>query len=259
MKYIERFRNYWHSLIIEEKIARGTVLGSTPVAYYPEIPISTFNHASDVRINEDEIDNLIYKLSKFFKINYVPSLSFRIDPSNRPENLTNILETHGFHKEIYQSVMVFKGNVLEVDPVPGITIEQISENQVSLFNQVLIEIYDMPLEWKKGFDQLTSERLRKGVKCYLAYHNGLPIGTCGLFTSEKTGEIFGVGTMEDYRGRGIATNMVLSAIRDSIQMGNDLHTIRADKGDYPEKLYKKLGFEIDHSTSFYVKSIPKQM
>ena len=123
-----------------------------------------------------------------------------------------------------QSVMVFKGVISEENFNSEIQIKQISENEIDLFNKLLIRIYDMPSEWKPSFDQLTLERLRRGVKCYLAYHKGSPVGTCGLFSSRRTGEIFAVGTLEEYRGIGIASSMVLFAIRDSINMNNDLHT-----------------------------------
>ena len=42
------------------------------------------------------------------------------------------------------------------------------------------------------------------------------------------------------------------AIRDSIKEGNDLHIIRAEKGGYPEGLYRRLDFEVDHTNSFLV-------
>ena len=254
MKYVERFREYWRSLIIEQKLANGASLGGAVVAYYPEIPISTFNHAADIRVPGHEINDLLNQISEFFITKKLPFTSFRIDPSNRPKSLTSILETRGFREEIRQSVMVFKGVLSEEKFQSEIQIEQISEGEVDLFNKLFIRIYDMPPEWKQGFDQLTLERLRKGVKYYLAYNEGRPVGTCGLFSSKKTGEIFAVGTLEEYRGRGIASSMVLFAIRDSIDLNNDLHTLRADVNDYPEKIYKKLGFKVDHTTSFYIKN-----
>ena len=255
MNYVERFREYWHSLITEQKLANGTSLGGAVISYYPEIPISTFNHAADIRVNENEINDLLKGLSEFFISKKVPFISFMIEPFNHPKFLLSFLKSQGFREEIRQSVMVFKGVISEENFNSEIQIKQISENEIDLFNKLLIRIYEMPSEWKSSFDQLTLERLRRGVKCYLAYHKGSPVGTCGLFSSRRTGEIFAVGTLEEYRGIGIASSMVLFAIRDSINMNNDLHTLRADVDDYPEKIYKKLGFKVDHLTSFFTKNI----
>lgn len=254
MRYVERFRDYWRGLISEQKLARGISLRNAIISYYPEIPISIFNHAADIKISENEIDTLLEEISEFFTSKDIPFVSFRVDPSNCPKSFASILEAQGFHQEINQSVMVFKGAIMDKKINPEIKIKQISESKVDIFNQLLLRIYDMPSEWKDGFDQLTLQRLRNGVKCYLAYRRGFPVGTCGLFSSRRTGEIFAVGTLEEYRGRGIATTMVLFAVRDSIKEGNDLHTIRADVNSFPERLYKKLGFEVDHTTSFYIKN-----
>ncbi|MHA2380392.1 MAG: GNAT family N-acetyltransferase [Candidatus Thorarchaeota archaeon] len=104
-----------------------------------------------------------------------------------------------------------------------------------------------------GFNRLTLQRIRIGVRCYLAYLDKEPVGTCALFSSVKTGEIFAVGTLEDHRGGAVGTTLTLHAIKDSIKEGNDLHTIRAEKGGYPEGLYKRLGFKADHTISFLVR------
>jgi len=113
----------------------------------------------------------------------------------------------------------------------------------------------MPIEWKEGFDRLMLERKRKGGKCYLAYVEGKPVGICFFLSSMKTGGIFGVGTLKEYRKRGIGTTLTLHAVMDSINEGNDLHTLQAEKGGYAEQLYRKTGFEIDHTISYFVKKL----
>jgi hypothetical protein len=40
---------------------------------------------------------------------------------------------------------------------------------------------------------------------------------------------------------------------ESIKEGNDLHTLQTAKGGNAERLYKKVGFEVDHIVSWYVK------
>ena len=149
--------------------------------------------------------------------------------------------------------MVFTGHDLEERVNSQIAVKVVSERDSNLFTKMLFTIFDIPREWMDGFNRLTLQRIRSGVKCYLAYREGKPVGTCGLFSSEKTGEIFAVGTLKDHRGAGIATTLTHRAIRDSIKEGNDLHTIRAEKGGYPEDLYRRLGFEGDHTNSFLVK------
>ena len=253
MRHVERFRDYWCSLISEQKLARSIELRGSIIAYFPEIPISTFNHVANIGVDEDELEDLLIDLSEFFTSKEINFVSIRVDPSNLTKKFSSILEAKGFRQENAQSVMVFKGATLEVKINREIKIKQISESEINIFNQILLRIFDMPPEWKEGFDKLTLDRIRNGVRFYFAYQDDCIVGICGLFSSKKTGEIFAVGTLEEYRGIGIATTMVFYAIKDSIKIGNDLHTLRTDVDGYPERLYKKMGFEIDHTTSFYVK------
>jgi ribosomal protein S18 acetylase RimI-like enzyme len=59
--------------------------------------------------------------------------------------------------------------------------------------------------------------------------------------------------LKEYRRRGIGTTLTSHAIMNSINEGNNLHTLQADKGGYAERLYEKIGFEIDHTASYFLK------
>jgi ribosomal protein S18 acetylase RimI-like enzyme len=97
--------------------------------------------------------------------------------------------------------------------------------------------------------------MREGGEYYLGYVEGKPAGTSLLFSLMKTGGIFSVGTLKEYRRRGIATTLTLHAVRRSIEKGNDLHTLQTAKGGAGEQLYKKIGFVTDHTASWYIKKL----
>jgi hypothetical protein len=46
-----------------------------------------------------------------------------------------------------------------------------------------------------------------------------------------------------------------SSLLDSKKAGNTLHTLQVGKGEDAEGLYKKIGFETDHTTVWLVKEI----
>jgi ribosomal protein S18 acetylase RimI-like enzyme len=71
----------------------------------------------------------------------------------------------------------------------------------------------------------------------------------------KTGGVFSVGTLREFRGRGVATAMTLRAVKDSLDEGNTLHTLQTEKDGYPERLYKRMGFETDHTVAFFAKTV----
>jgi len=49
--------------------------------------------------------------------------------------------------------------------------------------------------------------------------------------------------------------LTVHALMESIKEGNDLHTLQTAKGGNAERLYKKVGFEVDHNTSWYVQKL----
>ena len=251
---VERLEEFWHNLISEQKLAGGTTVNGAVVAYHPEVPIYPLNHAADINVSEDEAESLLNRVTEYFLSRGFPFVCFRISPLTRPRSFTFLLEDHGFERKMQNSVMVFKGKNVEDKLNPDVKVKEISENEIDVFDKLLLTIFEMPIEWKEGFDRLMLERMRKGGKCYLAYVAGKPVGTCFLLSSMKTGGIGGVGTLEEYRRRGIGTTLTLHAVMDSINEGNDLHTLQAEKGEYAERLYRETRFEIDHTISYFVKN-----
>ena len=120
----------------------------------------------------------------------------------------------------------------------------------------MFTIFGLSTEWKKKWDRLTLDWMRKGIgKYYVAYVEGKPVGTSFLFSLMKTGGIFNVGTIEEYRKRGIGTALTVHAIKGSIREGNDLHTLETTKEGNAERLYKKIGFVTDHTATWYTKNL----
>lgn len=150
--------------------------------------------------------------------------------------------------------MVFKGKRLEDKLKPDIKVKETSKSEMNVYNKLMFTIFEMPIEWKKGWDKLIPIWIKKGMKSYLAYVERKPVGIASLFSSMKTGCIFNLGTLKEYRKRGIGTTLTAKTVMDSIKEGNSIHTLQAEKGGNAERLYKEIGFEIDHTISFYVKS-----
>jgi len=149
--------------------------------------------------------------------------------------------------------MVFQEKPLEDKLNPAVKVKEISEDEIDLFDRLLITSFEMPIEWKRVFDKIIPEWMLKGAKHYLAYADGKPVGTTTLISLMKTGGIFNVGTLKEYRRRGVGTTLTVHALMDSIDEGNDLHTLQTTKGGDAERLYKKIGFEIDHTISYFIK------
>jgi ribosomal protein S18 acetylase RimI-like enzyme len=78
---------------------------------------------------------------------------------------------------------------------------------------------------------------------FAAIADGRPVSYCELYAQAGAAQIESVATLEPYRRRGLATAVVLTALREARLAGNDLVFLVADAGDRPQHLYRKLGFD----------------
>ena len=77
------------------------------------------------------------------------------------------------------------------------------------------------------------------------------VGLCELYVHDRVAQVEHVDTLEEFRGRGIASSVVLRAVSEARTAGADLVCIDADLDDWPIGLYRRLGFdEIGRAWSF---------
>jgi ribosomal protein S18 acetylase RimI-like enzyme len=253
LRISERLEMFWHDFVLT--LPSAEELDGTVVICYPELPTFHFNHAATISVEDNEAESLMTKITKYFQSRGCPYVCFRTSPLTRPKTFTSLLEKNGFEKKIEESVMVFNGRKLEKKLNRDIRIEEVSEREVDVYTELFLTNFEMPTEWKKGFDRLALNWMHQGRKCYLAYVRERPVGTCLLSSLGGTGGIFNVGTLKEYRGRGIGTALTIRALLDSVDEGNDLHILETEKGGNAERLYRKIGFETVHSISYFVKEI----
>ena len=63
-----------------------------------------------------------------------------------------------------------------------------------------------------------------------------------LFSDGRTAQIEDVATHPGFRGRGLASAVVLRAAAEALAAGHDFVFLIADDGDWPKELYGRLGF-----------------
>jgi ribosomal protein S18 acetylase RimI-like enzyme len=84
---------------------------------------------------------------------------------------------------------------------------------------------------------------RVGARYFAARVDGRFVSDCTLFSDGDVAEVDSVGTMEAYRGRGLAKAVVVRAVAEARRAGHDLVFLLADEDDWPKELYRRLGFE----------------
>ncbi len=95
------------------------------------------------------------------------------------------------------------------------------------------------------------------VRYFAARSEGRIASYCELFSDGRTGQIESVMTLEQFRGRGLATAVVARALAES-QAVHDFTFLVADADDWPKELYRKLGFEARGSIWDFLRPPPKR-
>ena len=81
------------------------------------------------------------------------------------------------------------------------------------------------------------------TRFFAARLDGTLVSYCDLYSDGQTGQIEAVMTLEAYRNRGLARSTASRALEASRQAGNDLTFLLAHRDDWPQELYRKLGFD----------------
>jgi GNAT superfamily N-acetyltransferase len=255
MSKLVLLEQFWRDLVLN--FSGSKKLDDAIAISYPKAPFFAVNHVADIKAKEDTATNLLIKAEEFFRSQKVPFSSFRISPQT-PSTFRNILEQKGFLAQSDQSVMIYSKTALpQFSNSQGTAVKAVENTgDVEVISDLMMEIFEMPPEWKLGFLEFNLESFQRGWRFYLAYVDGEPMGTCALFSSGGVSGIFNVGTLQSFRGHGTGSALTIQALKDSMAEGNVLHSLQAECGGNAERLYLKLGFVVDQKIQFYAKDIP---
>ena len=94
-------------------------------------------------------------------------------------------------------------------------------------------------------------RERVETRFYGLVVDGQVVSYADLYVEAPIAQIEDVGTLEEHRGKGYASAVVLRAAAEARARGADLVFLVADAEDWPQQLYRRLGFEpIGHYWKF---------
>jgi GNAT superfamily N-acetyltransferase len=110
---------------------------------------------------------------------------------------------------------------------------------------VELEPFRAEVDRRRGFTLGKSAVVEAAVptRYFAGYVDGLPVSCCELYSRDGVGQIEDVLTLEEHRGRGLASAAILAALDASLGAGNTLTFLLADADDWPYRLYERLGFE----------------
>ena len=203
---------------------------------------SGLNFAGRVRSDERSIEQVVDEIGNWFTRHRVAP-HFRVSPLTRPANLAQILERRGFVRTETETQMVRAAEDTEPSPNPRITIEPVEQRDLLPWAGIQHRGFnglgapsDLMLEMARSTASVSGNRL------YLARLDGEPVGAGVLVAWAGVHGIYGVATLPEARGQGVATALVRHMVRDA---DRDMPLcLQAETGSSTQRWYERLGFRV---------------
>jgi ribosomal protein S18 acetylase RimI-like enzyme len=218
--------------IFSSFLATALLCESLPLVYD-----RNFLRVEDAGANANELSTLADRIFGAAGMAHRKVIS---DSAEIGERLAPQFESMGWKVE-RAIAMVHSGSV-EQEPLPLVA-EVESDEMVPFWEEENSEKHPRDEELVR---QLTQQNLviEQKIDCqYFARRlEGRVVSGCQLYSRGGTAQIEAVGTLSEYRNRGLASSVVQRAAWEAFASGHDLVWIMADEDDWPKALYAKLGF-----------------
>jgi hypothetical protein len=220
-------------------------------------PSQDTNHACLLQGTAQSADHLIAKIASFFQAKCLPATVY-LSPACTPDDLSCRLLEKGFSKqEGEESWMVLDGlsDFKLPSLYPCIRVKTISKSETSVFANVFIAAFNMPVNIAAVMAQLLRPSVGlPSVRHYLALHKEQPVGTCSLLCYESFGVLGSVGVLSQHRGSGAATTLAVRAATDARELGVETLMLQTSANTRLERLLRISGFKRAFTRTCYVLS-----
>jgi len=194
-----------------------------------------------VNIQTGDVEERINEVVAHIKAGIIPD-GLLITPNTKPDNLVEILTNKGFILDETGLIMAadLRETKLERKNPPSLAIKRV-ENEEEFAQWVGIINKDLFGYEVLSYDQFHDMYDLDDTYFYLAYHENIAVAACMTIVGANVADVDMVATKKDYRKKGIASELLITAMIELKDMGIDVASLRAK----PEgiNLYKRLGYK----------------
>ena len=247
-EFMETFENVWCRL--RGRWCDEHDLGGAHAFSHDLVKSGFFHRAVQVNVDDSRVEGLIEDALRLFK-GKAFDCGFTLSPQDRPVAFAERLIARGFHKGVRSSAMEFVVPADIPSTNPALDVRVIKENEFEIWADVMCRSF----EFEPDMGEVGRPALKdSAARCYLALVEGEPAGTTLLYSDLEMGYIDQVGTLPEFRRKGVATALVRHAIEDSVSIGNRWTALESESGAEVERMYEGLGFCTRYHRQRYVRS-----
>jgi len=222
-------------------------------AWNDRLPFTPWwNHAAKLFDQSTGVTSFVEEAIQFFREKQrYPAIN--ITSFSKPNTLSASIIRRGFKVENTDAWMFYEQDPPVVNFPLGFSISMVTTlSEMNIFVDLFDKAHSgaddepygkLPKEYGESLlDFFTAPPTDRSVIHYLGYFNGIPVGYATLIYSGRFAGIYNVGTIPEYRKRGVGTTLTLNAVTDALRNGAEIVYLVTEQGSYNEKLYSKMGF-----------------
>ena len=247
IQYLERNENSFFSIWCSH-----LSLSSIRVLYNRKLADDwLFNHATGISPSSAEITVFEEIRSVFDRMKIQPCIYILPGPKTSiPEEAINA--SNMIHLD---TIEVMHTN--RTPPASGnsIHITCIENKDADRWTDLYLKAFDVSISAIEEVRRAVSRMLRERVDLLLAEIDGKAVGTLAIFSQERVGGIYCVGTDQAYRKHGVGSALLAEAARLSIRRGNVMLGLQTLRSANLRNFYVRNGFTKIYDKEIYVSNI----
>jgi len=211
----------------------------TPIPFHPYNTVLKFQveHGVDRRIDE---------LLRHLATRDVPVL-WIVHPSGRPDDLVDRLRARDLQEfEIAPGMARSLEDLPVAPPLPdGVEVREVRDDaDLGVLSEFVAWRWGVPEAYHPHLHDIVTRfqfgRPDSKSRMWMAYNDGVPISKIALYDGPGSAGIYAVATKPEARGLGIASILMVVAMRAAKEMGHEVVVL--DSSPLAVKLYQRLGF-----------------
>lgn len=220
---------------------RGETLTLGDISYLKSGNDRGFERIFSVKLNGEDIDFRIQQMISYIKARIMPD-SILITPNTKPKNLAELLSQKGFSIDTSGSCMMMKIDdyISKIPYSNNIDVINVcNKDQLSTWLDIVnIALFGCELVTIEQFNDILN---LENTYFYLGILDGKAVTACMTITNDDTSVLEMVATLEEHRGKGVATATIDRALLDLRKKDVKTISLRAETDGI--NVYSRIGFK----------------
>ena len=247
IKQFEENENTWFSFFSDfQDMGYAQILINEKFANDP-----LYNHATGINCASQEADEVLNRVSSRFRRKRITQCFF-FTPLTSPRNFKETLENNGFKDWDQLDVMEYTGTETDLQN-NNILVRRVGMESLKKWVRIFASSFEIPLSQVQEYT--VRNRLlfpRSDIDFYIAYIRGKAAGCAALYSKNDIGYIYALGTLKEFRNRGVASDILKTAVTRSKERNNDSLILQFLQKDGLESFYRENGFKKVYSKTIYL-------